>query len=80
LILGNLKKNHPLYDRTRLVLRKEDVIQARVKRNQLDTLKQNSTVMQKTAERTPTITTREEPAKLAGVSHDRVANGSTAPK
>jgi hypothetical protein len=58
---------------TRLVLKKEDVIQARAKRKQLDTLKQNTTVMQKTAERTPTITTREELAKLAGVSHDTVA-------
>ena len=64
------RRNLTLYDRTRLVLRQEDVIQARAKR------KENirKSTKQETAESPlPAITTRDELAKLAGVSHDTVA-------
>ena len=74
-IIGNQlgRRNLTIYDRTRLVLRKEDVIQARAKRNQVVRKgDQSGSSVQKTAELIQPITTREELAKLACVSHDTV--------
>lgn len=64
------RRNLPLYERARLALRLKPVISAKAKENQLSTLKQNSTVSQKSVER---IDTQKELARAAGVSHDTIA-------
>lgn len=64
------RRNLPIHERARLALRLKPVIAAKAKENQLSTLKQNSTVSQKSVER---IDTQKELAKAAGVSHDTIA-------
>lgn len=64
------RRNLPAYERARLALRLKPVISEKAKANQLQGLKQNSTVSQKSVER---IDTQKELATVAGVSHDTIA-------
>ena len=66
------RRNLPAYERARLALRLKPVIAENAKAQQLSTLKQN-TVPQNSAKRETPIETRQELAKLAGVSHDTIA-------
>ncbi|OAA90816.1 hypothetical protein [Clostridium coskatii] len=78
------RRNLNKYELAQIALKFKPVIEAKAKENQLSTLKQN-TVLQKSAERTKDkkvcqksdkgikpIDTREELAKIAGVSHDTI--------
>ncbi|MCL2369685.1 MAG: hypothetical protein FWC80_00415 [Firmicutes bacterium] len=58
-------------ERGRLALKLKDVIMAKAREKQISTLKQN-TVPQNFAERTNSIDTRKEIAKLAGISHTTI--------
>jgi DNA-binding XRE family transcriptional regulator len=65
------RRNLPAYARSVLALRLEDVISARAKENMLATQNNNSSsAKQKSAEQ---IETRQELAKIAGVSHDTIS-------
>lgn len=64
------RRNLSAYERAKLALKLEPVIQEKAKENQMSTLKQNtSTVNQKSDKR---ITTDKELAQIAGVSHDTI--------
>jgi hypothetical protein len=66
------RRNLSPYQRTLLALKLEESIKARAKAKQSETLKKGDCpVKQNSAEREP-IETREEIAKLAGVSRDTV--------
>lgn len=65
------RRNLDAYQRTKLALRLEEAIAARAKANMTMGINQHSP-KQKSAEAIPHIETREEIAKLAGVSRDTV--------
>ena len=67
------RRNLPAYERAKLALRLKPVIAEKAKEQQLSTLKQGNTVPQISAKRGTPIETREELAKVAGVSHDTIA-------
>ena len=67
------RRNLPAHERARLALRLKPVIAEKAKAQQLSTLKQGDTVPQISAKREMPIETREELAKVAGVSHDTIA-------
>lgn len=65
------RRNLPDYERARLALRLKETIAAEAKAKQESTLKQNSSVNQKSDERNE-LNTNKELAKVAGVSHDTI--------
>lgn len=65
------RRNLPNYERARLALRLKEAIAAEAKAKQESTLRQNSTVNQKSDERSE-VNTNKELAKVAGVSHDTI--------
>lgn len=65
------RRNLPNYERARLALRLKETIAAEAKAKQESTLKQNSSVNQKSDERNE-LNTNKELAKVAGVSHDTI--------
>ena len=65
------RRNLPNYERARLALRLKDAVSAEAKAKKESTLKQNSTVNQKSDERYE-LNTNKELAKAAGVSHDTI--------
>lgn len=67
------RRNLPAYERARLALRLKPVIAEKAKEQQLSCLKQGNTVPQNSAKRETPIETRQELAKIAGVSHDTIA-------
>lgn len=64
------RRNLPAYERARLALKLKPTLAEKAKIRQVSALKQNNTVPQKSAERAET---RDELAKVAGVSHDTIA-------
>ena len=64
------RRNLPNYERARLALQLKPLLAEEAKAKQAATLKQNSTVNQKSDERE--INTNKELAKAAGVSHDTI--------
>lgn len=73
------RRNLPAHERARLALRLKPVIAERAKEQQKQSggdrksAEYQETVMQKSAEPISPVTTREELAKVAGVSHDTIA-------
>jgi phage N-6-adenine-methyltransferase len=73
------RRNLPAHERARLALRLKPVIAERAKEQQKQSggdrksAEYQETVMQKSAEPISPVTTREELAKLANVSHDTIA-------
>lgn len=71
LLVGTGRRNISDYQRGKLALKLEETIKARAKAKQIR--KPGESVAQKSAEQTPPIQTREELAKIAGVSHDTIS-------
>lgn len=73
------RRNLPAHERARLALRLKPMIAERAKEQQKQSggdrksAEYQETVMQKSAEPISPVTTREELAKVAGVSHDTIA-------
>ena len=67
------RRNLPAHERARLALRLKPVIAEKAKEQQLSSLKQGNAVPQNSAKRETPIETRQELAKIAGVSHDTIA-------
>lgn len=73
------RRNLPTHERARLALRLKPMIVERAKEQQKQSggdrksVEYQKTVMQKSAEPISHVTTREELAKVAGVSHDTIA-------
>ena len=77
------RRNLPAHERARLALRLKPMIAERAKEQQKQSggdrksAEYQETVMQKSAEPISPVTTREELAKVAGVSHDTIAKVET---
>lgn len=66
------RRNLSAYDRSVLALKLKPLIAEKAKEKQVETLRQNMTVSQKSDERKE-VNTKKELAKIAGVSHDTIA-------
>lgn len=66
------RRNLSAYDRSVLALKLKPLIAEKAKEKQVETLRQNMTVSQKSDERKE-VSTKKELAKIAGVSHDTIA-------
>lgn len=74
------RRNLPAFQRGTLALRLKPIIQEKAKARKLSNLKQFNTDVQKSALRDEKRKTRDELAKLAGVSHDTIEKVETIQK
>ena len=74
------RRNLPAFQRGALALRLKPIIQEKAKARKLSTLKQFNADVQKSALRDEKSKTRDELAKLAGVSHDTIEKVETIQK